>query len=206
MASGRDGSRMDEHLGEKSGLPIMAFSSRAVWAAWLDEHHTDSAGVWLAIPKKGAAEVGVSYADALEVALCYGWIDGQKGTLNERFWLQRFTPRRPRSIWSRVNRDKALALIARGEMQPAGLREVEQAQADGRWEAAYEPPSTMAVSDDLQQALDANPAAAAFFAGLDRTNRYAILHRVHAAKKPETRARRIESFVAMLADGKKLHP
>jgi uncharacterized protein YdeI (YjbR/CyaY-like superfamily) len=197
---------MDENLGEKGGLPIMAFSSRAAWAAWLDAHQTDAAGVWLAIPKKGAGEVGVSYADALEVALCYGWIDGQKGTLNERFWVQRFTPRRPGSIWSRVNRDKVLALIARGELQPAGLREVEQAQADGRWEAAYEPPSTMAVSDDLQQALDANPAAAAFFAGLDRTNRYAILHRVHAAKKPETRARRIESFVAMLADGKKLHP
>jgi uncharacterized protein YdeI (YjbR/CyaY-like superfamily) len=197
---------MDEHLGEKGGVPIIAFSSREAWAAWLDENHTDSAGVWLAIPKTGAAQVGVSYADALEVALCYGWIDGQNATLDERSWLQRFTPRRPRSIWSRVNRDKALELITRGEMQPAGRREVEQAQADGRWEAAYEPPSTMAVSDDLQQALDANPAAAAFFAGLDRTNRYAILHRVHAAQKPETRARRIERFVAMLADGQKLHP
>jgi uncharacterized protein YdeI (YjbR/CyaY-like superfamily) len=206
MTAGRDGSRMDEHLGEKGGLAIMAFSSRAAWAAWLAEHHTDSVGAWLALPKKGGGEVGVTYADELEVALCYGWIDGQKGTLNERFWLQRFTPRRPGSIWSRVNRDKALALIARGEMQPAGRREVERAQADGRWEAAYEPPSTMAVPDDLQQALDANPAAAAFFAGLDRTNRYAILHRLHAAKKPETRTRRIESYVAMLADGMKLHP
>ena len=197
---------MDENIGEKGGVPIMAFPSREAWAAWLDEHHTDSAGVWLAIPKKGAGEAGVSYADALELALCYGWIDGQKGTLDERFWLQRFTPRRPRSIWSRVNRDKALALIARGEMKPAGLREVERAQADGRWEAAYEPPSTMEVPDDLRQALATNQAAAAFFAALDRTNRYAILHRIHTAKKPETRARRIETFVAMLADGKKLYP
>ena len=197
---------MDENMGEKGGLPIMAFPSRETWAVWLDEHHTDSAGVWLAIPKKGAGEAGISYADALDVALCYGWIDGQKGKLDERFWLQRFTPRRSRSIWSRVNRDKALALIARGEMKPAGRREVERAQADGRWEAAYEPPSTMEVPDDLRQALAANQAAAAFFAALDRTNRYAILHRIHEAKKPETRTRRIETFVAMLADGKKLYP
>ena len=193
-------------MGEKSGLPILAFPSREVWAAWLDEHHADSAGVWLAVPKKDAGETGVSYADALEVALCYGWIDGQKGKLDERFWLQRFSPRRPKSIWSRVNRDKALTLIAGGEMKPAGLREVERAQADGRWEAAYEPPSTMEVPEDLHAALDANPAAAAFFATLDRTNRYAVLHRIHAAKKPETRTRRIETFVAMLAAGKTLYP
>lgn len=193
-------------MGEKDGLPIVTFPSRAAWAAWLDEHHTDSAGVWLAVPKKGAGGVGVSYAEALEAALCYGWIDGQKGKLDERFWLQRFAPRRPRSIWSRVNRDKALALIARGEMRPAGLREVERAQADGRWEAAYEPPSTMTVPDDLQAALATNPVAADFFAALDRTNRYAILHRIQTAKKPETRSRRIETFVAMLAEGKKLYP
>jgi uncharacterized protein YdeI (YjbR/CyaY-like superfamily) len=193
-------------MGEKDGLPIMAFPSREAWAAWLDEHHTDSAGVWMAIPKKSAGEAGVSYAEALDVALCYGWIDGQKGKLDERTWLQRFTPRRPRSIWSRVNRDKALALIARGEMQPAGLREVERAQADGRWQAAYEPPGTMTVPDDLQAALATNPAAADFFAALDRTNRYAILHRIQTAKKPETRTRRIEAFVAMLAEGKKLYP
>ena len=193
-------------MGEKDGLPIMTFPSREAWAAWLDEHHTDSAGVWLAVPKKGAGEVGVSYAEALEAALCYSWIDGQKGKLDERFWLQRFAPRRPRSIWSRVNRDKALALIARGEMKPAGLREVERAQADGRWEAAYEPPSTMTVPDDLQAALTGNPAAADFFAALDRTNRYAILHRIQTAKKPETRSRRIEAFVTMLAEGTKLYP
>jgi uncharacterized protein YdeI (YjbR/CyaY-like superfamily) len=195
-----------ENMGEKAGLPIMAFPSREAWAAWLDEHHTDSTGVWLTLLKKGAGEAGVSYGDAVEVALCYGWIDGQAGKHNDRFWLQRFTPRRARSIWSRVNRDRALALIARGEMQPAGLREVERAQADGRWEAAYEPPSTMTVPDDLQTALASNPTAAEAFAALNSTNRYSILHRIQAAKRPETRARRIETFVAMLAEGKKLYP
>jgi uncharacterized protein YdeI (YjbR/CyaY-like superfamily) len=197
---------MDENMGEKAGLPIMAFPSREAWAAWLDEHHSISTGIWLALAKKGTGEASVTYGDAVEVALCYGWIDGQAGKLDDRFWLQRFTPRRPRSIWSRVNRDRALALMARGEMRPAGLREVERAQADGRWDAAYEPPSTMEVPDDLQEALASNPAAAAFFAALNSTNRYAILHRIHAAKKPETRSRRIETFVAMLADGKKLYP
>jgi uncharacterized protein YdeI (YjbR/CyaY-like superfamily) len=194
------------NIGEKGGLPILAFPSRDAWAEWLDEHHAEAAGVWLALAKKGASEPGLSYVDAVEVALCYGWIDGQAGKLDDRFWLQRFTPRRARSIWSRVNRDRAMALIARGEMKPAGLREVERARADGRWVAAYEPPSTMEVPDDLRQALEANPAAAEAFATLDRTNRYAILHRIHAAKKPETRTRRIETFVAMLAAGKKLYP
>ena len=197
---------MNENIGEKGGLPIGAFPSREAWAAWLDEHHTVSTGLWLALRKKDASEPGLSYRDAVEVALCYGWIDGQAGKLDDRFWLQRFTPRRPRSIWSRVNRDRAMALIARGEMKPAGLWEVERAQADGRWEAAYEPPSTMEVPDDLRQALATNPAAEAFFATLNRTNRYAILHRINTAKKPETRTRRIGTFVTMLAEGKKLYP
>lgn len=197
---------MDEQMGEKENLPILSFPSRETWAAWLEEQHAVSRGVWLAIPKKGGGETGVSYAEALDVALCYGWIDGQKGKLDDRFWLQRFTPRRQGSVWSRVNRDKALALIERGEMTPAGLREVERAQTDGRWEAAYEPQSTMPVPDDLREALAANQVAADFFARLNSTNRYAILHRIHGAKKPETRARRIETFVAMLADGKKLYP
>ena len=196
---------MHDSLGEKGGLPISAFSSRETWAAWLDEHHGVSQGIWLALPRKGGGQAGVSYADALEVALCYGWIDGQKGKLDERYWLQRFTPRRTRSVWSRVNRDKALDLIARDQMRPAGLREVERAQADGRWHEAYEPASTMTVPDDLEQALAGNPSAAAFFATLDRANRYAILYRVTSARKPETRVRRIEALVAMLADGKKIH-
>ena len=189
----------------KDDLPIVSHASREAWAAWLDEAHETAPGVWLKIPKAGSGQPGVSYAEALEVALCYGWIDGQKGKLDDAFWLQRFTPRRPRSIWSRVNRDKALALIERGEMRPAGLREVERAQADGRWDAAYEPQSAIAVPEDLRAALDANDAAAAAFAALDSANRYAILHRVHTAKKPETRARRIATFVEMLADGRKIH-
>ena len=197
---------MDGQMGEKDNLPIVTFPAREMWAAWLEEQHARSRGVWLAIPKKGGGEEGISYTEALDVALCYGWIDGQKGKLDDRFWLQRFTPRRPGSVWSRVNRDKALTLIERGEMKPAGLREVQRAQADGRWKAAYEPQSTASVPDDLREALAANPSAADFFATLDSTNRYAILHRIHAAKKPETRVRRIETFVAMLADGKTLHP
>ncbi len=197
---------MDEQMGQKDNLQIVSFPSREAWAAWLEEQHAVSGGVWLAIPKKGGGETGVSYPEALEVALCYGWIDGQKGKLDDRFWLQRFTPRRPGSVWSRVNRDKVLALIERGDMKPAGLREVERAQVDGRWDAAYEPQSTASVPDDLREALAANPAAADFFATLNSTNRYAILHRIHAAKKAETRARRIETFVAMLAEGKKLYP
>ncbi len=197
---------MDEQIGEKDNLPILSFPSREAWTAWLEERHAQSRGVWLAIPKKGGGETAVSYPEALEVALCYGWIDGQKGKLDDRFWLQRFTPRRSGSVWSRVNRDKVLALIERGEMKPAGLREVERARADGRWDAAYEPQSTASVPDDLREALAANQVAADFFATLNSTNRYAILHRIHAAKKPETRARRIETFVAMLAEGKKLYP
>ncbi len=186
-------------------LPTVGFASRDAWAEWLEDAHADAAGVWLKIPKAGSGETGVSYAEALEVALCFGWIDGQKRKLDDRFWLQRFTPRRPKSIWSRINRDKVLALIERGEMRPAGLREVERAQADGRWDAAYEPQSAIGVPDDLRAVLDANEAAATAFAALDSANRYAILHRVHTAKKPETRARRIVSFVEMLAGGGKIH-
>lgn len=193
-------------MDDKDGLPVVAFPSPEAWAAWLEDRHADAAGVWLAIPKAGGGETGVSYAEALEVALCHGWIDGQKGKLDDRFWLQRFTPRRAKSGWSRVNRDKALALIERGEMKPAGLREVERARADGRWDAAYEPQSTIGVPDDLREALAGNEAAAALFAGLKSVNRYAILHRIHTAKKPETRAKRIATFVAMLAEGKTIYP
>jgi len=192
--------------GKGQDLPIVAFPDQAAWDAWLAEHHAASPGVWLKIAKKGAGIASVTYAEAVEAALCHGWIDSQKAAFDAAFSLQRFTPRRPKSIWSRVNRDKAEALIARGAMRPAGLREVERAKADGRWDAAYEPPSTMAVPDDLQTALDGSDAARAFFATLNSTNRYAILHRIQTAKKPETRARRIEQFVAMLAEGKKLYP
>ncbi|MFJ3235860.1 YdeI family protein [Streptomyces sp. NPDC086787] len=186
--------------------PVLSFSTPEKWEKWLEENHAEVPAVWLKIPKAGSGIDGVDYAHALESALCYGWIDGQKKKLDEQHWLQRFTPRRQRSKWSKVNREKATDLIERGRMQPAGLREVEKAKADGRWEAAYTAQSKATVPGDLQAALDAAPAARDFFATLDSRNRYAFLYRVEDAKKPETRAARIEKFVAMLAEGKKLHP
>jgi uncharacterized protein YdeI (YjbR/CyaY-like superfamily) len=186
---------------------VLPFASAEDWEAWLRAHHeTATAGVWIKFARRASGIPTVTYGEALQVALRFGWIDGQARSHDESWYLQRFTPRRARSIWSKRNRDFATALIEAGEMEPAGLREVERAKADGRWDAAYDAPSTATVPDDLQAALDANPAAAEFFAGLDRQNRYAILHRVQTAKRPETRARRIETFVAMLAAGEKIHP
>lgn len=186
-------------------LPVLTFESAREWAAWLADKHDTAPGVWLRIAKAGAAP-SVSYSDALDEALCFGWIDGQKGAVDEAYWRQRFTPRTPRSRWSKINRDRAEALIAAGRMHAAGLRQVEAARADGRWAAAYEGQKTATVPADLQQALDADPAAAAFFATLNGQNRYAILYRVQDAKRPATRAARIEKFVDMLARGEKLHP
>jgi uncharacterized protein YdeI (YjbR/CyaY-like superfamily) len=186
-------------------LPTIAFASRADWAAWLADHHDDTDGLWLKFAKKDSGVASVTYAEAVEVALCYGWIDGQAAAGDDAHWLQRFTPRRARSRWSRINRDRASALIERGEMQPAGMREVERAKADGRWDAAYEGARAAAVPDDLQAALDADDQAREFFATLDSANRYAILYRVQEAKKPETRARRIEKYIAMCREHRKIH-
>lgn len=185
---------------------MLGFETRTAWETWLEEHHEDVGGVWLRIPRKDSGLAGVDYATALESALCYGWIDGHKKGLDDTHWLQRFTPRRPRSRWSAVNRRKALDLIEQGRMRPSGLREVERARADGRWEAAYASQSTATVPDDLRAALDAVPAARDFFGTLDSRNRYAILHRVQEAKRPQTRAARIEKYVAMLAEGEKINP
>jgi uncharacterized protein YdeI (YjbR/CyaY-like superfamily) len=190
----------------RTDLPILAFATHGAWEAWLDEHHAASEGLWLKIAKKGSGIETVSYPEALEVALCYGWIDGQKASFDDRYWLQRFTPRRSRSKWSKVNRQKATELIERGAMKPAGLREVERAKADGRWDAAYDAQSTATVPDDLRRELEKNDAAREFFQTLNSANRYAILYQIGDAKKPETRARRIEKFVAMLAERKKLYP
>jgi uncharacterized protein YdeI (YjbR/CyaY-like superfamily) len=187
-------------------LAIKPFRSQRAWERWLGANHETSPGVWLKVAKKASGIASVNHAEALEVAICHGWIDGQRRALDEQFFLQKFTPRGPRSTWSRVNREKALDLIARGRMQPAGLREVERAKADGRWEAAYEPQSTATVPDDLQRQLDANPRAAEFFSSLDSRNRYAILYRLQNAKKSETRARRLAQFVAMLDEHRKLYP
>jgi uncharacterized protein YdeI (YjbR/CyaY-like superfamily) len=184
---------------------VLFFSSRDEWDAWLAEEHERSDGVWLKIAKKAAGVASVSYAEALEVALTYGWIDGQKRALDDHHWLQRFTPRTARSKWSKVNRQKATELIESGALKPAGLREVERAKADGRWDAAYDAQSTATVPDDLRRALEAEPAALEFFATLDSRNRYAILHRVQDAKRPETRERRIQKYIAMLAAGEKIY-
>jgi len=187
------------------GLPVHLFATPAELEAWLEESHRSSQGVWLKIAKKGADEPSVTYAEALELALCFGWIDSQKRGFDDRYFLQRFTPRRPRGRWSKVNREKAERLIESGAMRPAGLAEVEAAKADGRWEAAYEGQRTAKVPPDLQRELDANPAARDFFASLDSANRYAITYRLEEAKKPETRKRRLEKFVGMLERGEKIH-
>ncbi len=186
-------------------LPILLFAVPTELEAWLEENHADSEGIWLKIAKKGVEPPSVTYGEALELSLCFGWIDSQKRGHDESHFLQRFTPRRPRGRWSKINREKAEALIEAGAMRPAGLAEVEAAQADGRWEAAYEGARTAKVPADLQRELDANPAAAEFFAGLDGANRYAILYRLDEAKKPETRERRLRKFVAMLERGEKIH-
>jgi uncharacterized protein YdeI (YjbR/CyaY-like superfamily) len=182
-----------------------SFASAQEWLAWLAEHHTTSTGVWVQLAKKGSAVASVSHPEALDLALRHGWIDAQKAALDADFWLQHFVPRGSRSKWSRINRERAAELIERGLMTPFGLLKVEQAQADGRWAAAYEPQSTIGVPADLQSALDADPAAQAFFATLNSQNRYAVLYRIEEAKRPETRARRIATFVQMLAEGKTLH-
>jgi uncharacterized protein YdeI (YjbR/CyaY-like superfamily) len=186
-------------------LPVLPFASPADWEAWLEENHAEAPGIWIKIAKKATGIETVTHLEALDVALCFGWIDGQRRRLDDKWFLQRFTPRRPRSRWSQVNRDNVARLTAAGRMRPAGLREVERAQADGRWAAAYASQSKIEVPEDLQAALDANPAAAEFFATLKGSNRYAVLYRIHDAKRPETRARRIDKFVAMLARGETLH-
>ena len=183
-----------------------AFATAADWEAWLEEEHALADGVWLKIAKKASGIESVTHAEALEVALCFGWIDGQRKAFDENWFLQRFTPRRRGSKWSRINKEKVERLIAAGRVRPAGLREYEEARADGRLDNAYAPQSEITVPPDLQKEFDANPGAARFFETLDSRNRYAVLYRIHDAKRPETRARRIAQYVEMLAEGRKLHP
>lgn len=190
----------------KPELPIIPFASSGAWEAWLEEQHAVSHGVWLKIAKKGSGIESVTFAEALDAALCYGWIDSQANKFDGDYWLQRFTPRRPGSKWSQVNREKVAKLVETGRMRPAGLREVERAKADGRWDAAYEPPSAATVPEDLRIELEKNEVAREFFETLDSTNRYAILYRIQDARRPETRARRIAKYVAMLAGHEKLYP
>jgi uncharacterized protein YdeI (YjbR/CyaY-like superfamily) len=187
-------------------LPITLFKDAKAWDAWLKKRGDTSPGVWLRLAKKSAKLKSLSYAEALDVALCYGWIDGQKNSHDEESWLQKFTPRGSRSIWSRINRAKALELIEQGRMRPAGLAAIEQAKANGQWEGAYDSHRTSTPPDDFLEALGRRPRAKAFFATLNAANRYAILWRIQTAKKPETRQKRIATFVQMLEDHKKLHP
>ena len=189
---------------KKSEAPL-ACARFQDWHAWLAAHHATSSGVWLLIAKKGSGRPSPTYAEAVDGALAWGWIDGQKQKHDATAWLQRFTPRTPKSPWSRINRDKAKALIAAGKMKAPGLAVIESAKADGRWESAYDSARTAQVSADLRAALARNRRAAAFFAELDGANRYAILWRLQTAKKPETRAKRLANFVAMLARHERIH-
>ncbi len=187
-------------------MPVVSFADTEEWSAWLASRHRSSSGVWIKIAKKVSGHASITYAEALDVALAWGWIDGQKGKFDDAWWLQKFTPRGSRSMWSKINREKATALIAAGKMMPSGLAEVERAKNDGRWDRAYESQSRASVPEDLEAALAKTPRAKKFFATLDSRNRYAVLFRVQHAKKAETRARRIAQFVEMLAKGEKLHP
>ena len=189
----------------RSGLPIIGFDGPDAFDAWLATEPRTSPGLWLKLAKKSAQVAALSRAEAIDAALCHGWIDGQLDKYDEAYWLVRFTPRKRASKWSEVNRARAVELIAQGRMRPAGLAEIEAAKADGRWDAAYAPASTAQVPPDLQAALDVSPEAAAFFATLKGANRYAILYRISTAKRPETRARRIADFVAMLQRGETVH-
>ena len=188
-----------------AALGVLAFQDAGAFGTWL-AGHPDSPGIWLRIARTGSGVASVTYDEAVDVALCHGWIDGQKAADDDRFWLQRFTPRRAASRWSQRNRDRVERLIAAGAVSPAGLAEVDRAKADGRWDAAYAGQASATVPIDLQRALDDDPAAAAAFAGLDRTNRYAVIYRVQDARRPDTRARRIEGLVSMLARGETIHP
>ena len=188
-----------------SELPIITFASAGEWEQWLEENASVSDGLWLKIAKKESGYASVNYHQALDVALCFGWIDGQKNKFDDAYFLQKFTPRRTKSPWSKINQDKVAVLIEQGKMREGGLKEIERAKADGRWAAAYESQSKMTVPDDLQAELDKNPAAQLFFDKLNSVNRYAILYRVTTAKKVETRQSRIEKFITMLNEGKKIY-
>jgi uncharacterized protein YdeI (YjbR/CyaY-like superfamily) len=186
-------------------FPTRLFKTQDDWAAWLEKNHRKSPGLWLRLAKKDSGLRSVTYQEAIEVALCHGWIDGQKRPENKQTWLQRFTPRSAKSIWSKINCEKAKALIASGAMKAAGLEAIESAKKDGRWKSAYDSPSKSTVPDDLRTALDASPRAKAFFEMLDRANRYTILWRMQTVKKAETRVRKIQQFIAMLERKEKIH-
>jgi uncharacterized protein YdeI (YjbR/CyaY-like superfamily) len=189
---------------KSTDYPILPFENKKKWADWLAKQHDKSTGLWLKLAKKDAGILSVTYEQALDVALCYGWIDGQKKGFDDKYWLQKFTPRGPKSIWSKINTEKAEKLIVGGEMKSAGLKAIEAAKRDGRWEAAYASQKNISVPEDFQAALDKDKKAKAFFATLKSSERYSFLFRIHNAKRPETRARNIQKFVEMLEKGEKI--
>lgn len=192
-------------MGSNSEKEIFHFTTTAEWQNWLAENFARTEGVRLKLRRKNGAHPGISYAEALDIALCFGWIDGQVGALDSNFHLQVFSPRRPRSMWSQNNRDHVARLIAEGRMQPSGLAAIDAAKADGRWDAAYRQ-SDKTVPDDLQQALDASPTAASFFHTLSAQNRFAIILRTTSVKRAETRAAKIAGYLAMLERGETIYP
>ena len=198
--------KMKSSRNDHGNCPALLFRHQEAWADWLDKNHRTSSGVWLRLTKRVSGIQSVSSSEAVDVALCYGWIDGQKKSESQNTWLQKFIPRKPRSIWSQINRQKALALIKTGRMKPAGMEAIEHAKKNGRWEAAYDSPSAATVPSDFQAALDKSSRAKAFFAALDKRNRYAILFRIQTAKKPDTRVKRIQRFIEMLEKDERVHP
>ena len=201
---GRGASRAESSTAKD--LPVLAFATARAWSEWLVTHHASSRGLWLKIAKKGVGSASVTYSEAIDGALAWGWIDGQKGRFDDVWWLQRFTPRTAKSVWSKINCAKVEALIAAGKMEAPGLAEVERAKSDGRWDRAYDGARSSSVPADLIAAFARNARARAFFETLDGSNRYAILYRVQTAKKPETRAERIKRFVALCARHETIHP
>ena len=207
LSGKRDGGRRASQVKTVAeDLPVLSFATASAWSKWLATHHASSRGLWLKIAKKKSGSTALMCPEALEGALAWGWIDGQKATLNDAWWLQRFTPRTARSPWSKINRAKAETLIAAGTMEAPGLAEVERAKCDGRWERAYDGARSSSVPADLVAAFARNARAKAFFETLDGANHYAILYRVQTAKKPETRAERIMRFVALCARHETIHP
>lgn len=196
---------MTSQRSSSAQLPAQLFKTQGDWASWLSRNHATSTGIWLQLAKKAAGIESVSYDEAIEIALCFGWIDGQKQAHSKQYWLQKFTPRSAKSVWSKINRAKALALIKAGKMQPAGLREVERAKDDGRWSAAYDSASKATIPGDFQAGLNDNKRARDFFDSLDRRNRYAVLFRIQTVKKAATRQRKIAQFVEMLERHEKVH-
>lgn len=190
---------------ERGGLPVIAFADADALENWLEREGERSPGLWIKFAKAGSGIESVSKAQAIDAALCHGWIDGQLDRYDDQYWLVRFTPRKARSKWSQVNRKRATELLDEGRIRPPGLAQIEAAKRDGRWQAAYAPASRAEVPADLQAALDKSPRAAAFFATLTGANRYAILYRIGAVKKAETRARKISHFIAMLERGETVH-